>query len=347
MSTPRARGLFWATLSLFVLFLGPVLSAGASADGGRWWETGLSSKYPRSTYLSASGFGSTVNEAKNDALKNLSKMLRAKVESKTVFVRKETETSLSRTSSENLTIKTDEILRNVFYPKVRFFSDQNGYYALAVLNRRKEAMALMVKGNRLRLEASAMRDRVNGASDPLEKARSLRALVRLEEKVYETEEERSLLGGAPMVFTLPLMQDREALRNLQSRTLTVSVRLTGDGPQAGVLSDGILRKLSDEGFRKVASGGKIRIEGTVRTEPLPPFPGSPYTFVHYDVTVSIVDGSSGQMVRLYQKSGRVGGLNFVQARELLDMRLRKEESRSIAKTVVDYVFPPESGGPAD
>jgi hypothetical protein len=348
MTMHRARGLFLT--AMFVIVLTAACSGAAmqsaSADSGKWWETGLSPDYPRSTYLSASGFGATVNEAKNDALKNLSRMLRAKVESKTVLQRKETETSLSKTNTENLTIKTDEILRNVFYPKVQFFSGQNGYYALAVLNRKKEAMALMTKSSRLRLDAAMMRERVNGTQDPLEKARYLRSLVGIEEKIYETEEERSLLGGAPMVFTLPLMQDREALRTLQNRTLTVSIRIDGEGPQPGVLADGILQKLSDEGFRKVAGDGKIRIEGKVHTEPMPPFPGSPYTYVHFDVTASVIDGSTGQVVRLYQNSGRVGGLNFVQARSLLNIRLRKDEARAVAKTVVDYVFPP-MGGTAD
>lgn len=327
--------LWMATLS------GCMTGSGTGSSGeGHWWETGLSPSYPRATYLTASGFGSSVNQARNDALKNLSQTLRAKVQSKTVLLRNRTDQSLSVHDEEQLSVRTDEVLRNVFYPKVRFFPGQNGYYALAVLNRQKEAMALMSEVNHLRLQVLTLREQMSGVSDPIRQIRFLKKMVSLGSEARQKDAERAALGGGAMVMGTGLERDRMDLQHLMNRFLTYSIQFKGNGKDGRALSEDLMKSLSGKGFRQVSQGGRMQFQGEVRSRILPPEPGSPYVILAFHADLAIVNPSNGQVVWSDQDAGRVRGLDPSQARRLMEMRLKRRLIRPAVHRLEDYLFHP-------
>ncbi len=330
---------FWLVLWMAVLS-GCMSGAGSARTDGRWWETGLSPAYPRSTYLTASGFGSSVNRAKDDALKNLSSALRAKVQSRTVLLRNRTNDSLSVRSEERLSVRTDEVLRNVFYPKVKFSSRQNGYYALAVLNRQKEAMALMSEVNHLRLQVLTLREQLSGVSDPIRKIRFLRKMVRLGLDARQKDAERAALGGGSMLVTSELEQDQSELQHLMNQSLTYSLQLGGDQDADRVLAGDLMKSLSQKGFRQVPQGGGMEFRGTIRSRVLSPEPGSPYLILSFHADLSVVNPASGQVIWSDQDAGRVRGLDPSQARRLMEIRLRRRLIRPAVLRVENYLFHP-------
>ncbi|MHB8422416.1 MAG: LPP20 family lipoprotein [Leptospirales bacterium] len=338
---------------IWIVFLMVVLSGcmtgsrPGSSQEGHWWETGLSPDYPRSTYLTASGFGSSVNRARNDALKNLSQTLRAKVQSRTILLRNRTDASLSVHDEEKLSVRTDEVLRNVFYPKVRFFPRQNGYYALAVLNRQKEAMALMSEVNHLKLQVLTLREQMTGVSDPIQQIRFLKKMVSLGIEARRKDAERAALGGGSMLMSNGLERDRSNLQHLMNQFLTYSVQFGGNRKEGSSLKGDLLKSLSRKGFRQVPVGGRIAFHGKVRSRLLPPEPGSPYLILAFHADLSVVNPANGQVIWSEQDIGRVRGLDPSQARMLLEERLKRRLVRPAVHRLEDYLFHPgksSSGG---
>ncbi len=335
----------WAVL-LTGVFAG-CAGAGPSPTQGHWWETGLSAEYPRTTYLTASGSGSNVNRAKDDALRNLSQALRAKVESKTVLLRNRTNDSLSVKSEEQLSVRTDEVLRNVFFPKVRFFTGQNAYYALAVLNRQKEAMALSSEVNHLRLQVLTLREQLSGVSDPIQKIRYLKKMVTLGQEARQKDAERAALGGGAMLMTPEVEQDQTELQNLMNQSLTYSLKLSGDRDAGRVLAGDLVQSLSRKGFRQVAQGGKMEIDGAVRSEFVPSEPGSPYLILSFHANLSVVNPANGQVIWSDQDSGRSRGLDPPQARMLMGIRLQRQLVDPAVARLENYLFHPGMSSSAE
>ncbi len=187
----------------------------------------MSSSYPRSTYLTASGFGSSVDRAKSDAMKNLSGIIRSKVKSQSVSIRTESDTTQHFLRREHLDVSTDAVLKGVYFPKVQFDSHQNGYYALAVLNRKKATQALSSELSSLRLRILSKKTQLEGVSDPVHQARLLVRIIEIEKKAIKKSQELSGLSGMHPILGFSIGDDSEKLMNLFSKYLTFAVHITG------------------------------------------------------------------------------------------------------------------------
>jgi len=328
-------------LSAVLVFSSILAGCATSSSNGAWWETGMSSSYPRSTYLTASGFGSSVDRAKSDAMKNLSGIIRSKVKSQSVSIRTESDTTQHFLRREHLDVSTDEVLKGVYFPKVQFDSHQNGYYALAVLNRKKATQALSSELSSLRLRILSKKTQLEGVSDPVHQARFLVRIIEIEKKAVKKSQELSGLSGMHPILGFSIGDDSEKLMNLFSKYLTFAVHITGDTYGSSVVTDQITQLLGEDGFRPSTGTPSILIQGDVHTGQVPAPPGSPYTFIGFNSAIAVVDVNRRQTVQTVLKSGRDAGNDLSQAQRLLEGRLKKSISRPVVRTVEDYILHPE------
>jgi len=299
------------------------------------------SSYPRSTYLTASGFGSSVDRAKADAMKNLAGIIRSKVKSQFVSIRTESDTTQHFLRREHLDVSTDAVLKGVYFPKVKFDSHQNGYYALAVLNRKKAAQSLSSDLSSLRLRILSKKTQAEGAPDPVHQARLLVRIIELEKKAIKKEQELSGLSNMHPILGFSIGDDSEKLMNLFSKYLTFAVHITGDPSGTSVLTDQITELLGEDGFRPTTGTPSILIQGDIHTGQVSSPPGSPYVFIGFNSAIAVVDVNRRQTVRTILKSGRDAGNDLPQARRLLEGRLKKSVSKPVVRTVEDYILHPE------
>ncbi len=312
-----------------------------SSSNGAWWETGMSSSYPRSTYLTASGFGSSVDRAKSDAMKNLSGIIRSKVRSQSVSIRTESSTTQHFLRKEHLDVSTNAVLKGVYFPKVQFDSHQNGYYALAVLNRKKAAEALSSELSSLRLRILSKKTQMEGAPDPVHQARLLVRIIELEKKATKKAQELSGLSNTHPILGFSIGDDSEKLMNLFSKYLTFAVHITGDPSGASILTGQITELLGEDGFRPSTGTPSILIQGDIHTGQVPSPPDSPYTFIGFNSAIAVVDVNRRQTVQEILKSGRDAGNDLPQAQRLLEGRLKQSISKPVVNTVEDYILHPD------
>jgi hypothetical protein len=312
-----------------------------TSSNGAWWETGMISSYPRSTYLTASGFGSSVDRAKSDALKNLSGIIRSKVKSKSVSIRTESDSTQHFLRREHLDVSTDAVLKGVYFPKVKFDSHQNGYYALAVLNRKKAAQSLSSDLSSLKLRILSKKTQMEGAPDPVHQARLLVRIIELEKRAVKKSQELSGLSDIHPILGFSISDDSEKLMNLFSKDLTFEVHITGDPSGTSVLTDQITELLGEDGFRPATGTPSILIQGDIHTGQVPAPPGSPYVFIGFNSAIAVVDVNRRQTVQTLLKSGRDAGNDLSQAERLLEGRLKRSVSKPVVRTVEDYILHPE------
>ncbi len=324
-----------------MMFLTAFTGGCASSGGGNWWETGLLPSYPRSTYLTASGFGSSVDRAKSDALKNLSGIIRSRVKSRSVSVRTETDTTQHFLRREHLDVSTDEVLKGVYYPKVQFDSHQNGYYALAVLNRQKAAASLSSELSSLRLRILSDKTRMEGTTSPVHQARILVHVIELEKRATRKAQELQGLTGVSPILGFSVGADSEKLMHLFATYLTFSIHLTGDPSGASILTNQITELLGEDGFRPTTGTPAILIQGDIHLGQVPSPPDSPYAFIGFNSAIGVVDVGLRQTVQTLSRSGRAAGNDLPQAQRLLEGRLKRSVSRPVVRTVEDYILHPE------
>jgi len=307
------------SLILLILFM---FSSESAMAGEKWYETGRSDTVPQSRYLTALGYGSTLDRARKDAAKNLANQIDSDIRSKFEQKTSRNNMAISRSTRDVLSVRTHAKLYGLKNVRGAFVPSQGSYVALVAVVRNDLVRYLKGRIRSCRETISSLRDDLGKTPNPMRRIHDLSGIVRAKERAaFFDREVAAVSGGTPSSRYNP-QPEISRIQTLLSREMTVSVSVVNDCGQidsfARHVRGAVEQEVTRMGLLVVPSGGHIRITGHVSATPLPPGFSRRYRYyvLRYALSMSSPDGTVWGSVADQRK---VAGLDPAQA-ELLASR---------------------------
>lgn len=307
---------------------------------GKWWETGQLSGYPSNRYMTALGYGQTIQSAQNDAIRSLSQQLSAKIGTNYRQIRRTSGMTTRRSVRDVIDIKTKSKLVNITFPKTRWSKSQNNYVALAALDIPRETRYLEGRVHNLERNIRSLRNAYNSASDPLRQIRILSQIIREKEEAALFDREQAILSGHSPSSQFDVDRDVSLLENRLARDATFTVSVVGRCQTKDALSKTVSDHLTEGLTRQGLLGtpnGKILITGQISSRPMGEDFSRRYVYYayHYHFTVR---GPDGQIWGEVAHDGKAAGITSSQARMMLSRRIARDGVRPLVKGITSRLF---------
>lgn len=311
------------------------------------WLEGQSRKYPADLFLTGVGYGDDRKTAEDSAFAAIARIFQAEIHSKTSELEKYTQTDVKGKTYISRDIKIDQItsvatnkaLEDVTIAEVWNDESENRTYALAVMDRQHAMVSIKEKISAIDSDIELMQQKAVTASDKIEKARTMRAILRslLDREVYNTDLRMMNPAGTGIEPPATLLTVKQHLQDILSNEIHIGVQLEG-AHHDGIRSS-IVEGLTKEGFSVDEKGDAekldILVRGVVSFEnaDLPE-----WKFVRWDITVDLVNPSSGKVFGSFTRHGREGHLNFKEAEEKAVKSLQKDIANELSRQLVSFIY---------
>jgi len=332
-------------ISLFLLILS-ISDLAHSASKPDWIE-GKSRKYPPEQYLTGVGYGDDRKAAEDSALAAIARIFQAEIHSKTSELEKYTQTDVKGKTHSSRDIRIDQItsvatnkaLENVTIAEVWDNESENRTYALAVMDRRHAMVTIKEKIAAIDSDVAVMQQKAVTASDKIEKARILRAILKslLNREVYNTDLRIINPAGTGIEPPATLFDVKQQLQYILSNEIHIGVQL--EGPHNKDVRSSIIEGLTKEGFSVDEKGDLEKLDVLVRgvvsfeNADLPQ-----WKFVRWDITIDLVNQSDGKVFGSFTRHGREGHLNFKEAEDKAVKALQKDIVNELSQQLVSFIY---------
>lgn len=315
------------------------------------WTDGSSIFYPAEQYLTGVGMGESRNLAEDQAYAAISKIFTAKISSHTEdwerymgVESKGQNRSSTEINIEQITkISTEKVIENVTISEVWFDPASKTYYALATMNRKQAASALMDKISALDSKVSQLISDTTGSGDKLKKIRGLGGTIRtlLLREALNTDLRVVDLSGKGVEERVSLVSVKKKLDEILRSDFNIIIEVTGPEAQrlAGSIFEGLNQKgfsLSEDNLKNRPSPdlivrGETEISEVDLRDPV-------WKYVRWSANLKLIEGSDGKIFGSINKSGREGHLTLPEARSKAFMVMQNEITGEISSRIADYIF---------
>lgn len=329
----------------FFLMSGPITPA-FSASKPDWIE-GKSRKYPAELYLTGVGYGDTRKAAEDAAYAAISRIFQAEIHSKTREWEKYTQTDIKGKTHASRDIQIDQItsvatnkaLEDVTISEVWLDESENRTYAMAIMDRGHAAVSLREKMAALDRDIAVMQQKSETTTDKIEKVRTLRTLMKslLDREVFNTDLRIINPAGKGIDPQTTLLSVKKKLQEILSNEIHIGVQL--EGPHNKDIRSSIIEGLTKEGFSVEEKGDLEKLDLLVRgVASLENADLPQWKFVRWDITVDLVNQTTGKVFGSFTRHGREGHLNFKEAEDKAVKALQKDIINELSQKLISFIY---------
>ena len=306
-----------------------------------WWKTGKVDGYPSSQYMTALGYGATLDGAQKDATRNLSSQIDADVRSKYRQESFRSGMKAHRSVSNALSVETHAKLYGLRNIRGEWVKSQASYIAVVGVKIADLLRYLRGRVDNYRQTIASLRADLEGTGSPVRQIRDLSGIVRAKEKAGFFDREIAVIAGGTPSGEFNTEKEITRIENLLSRHMAVTVNLqNGCGKVDRFVSHvkgTIEQQVTDMGLLVVPSGGQVVISGHVSAQPMEPGFSRDYIYyiLHYDLKMSAPDGTIWGTV-VHQR--KVAGITPSQAEMLAVRRVGSEGVRPLLQGLKSRLF---------
>lgn len=294
-------------------------------------------EYPPEQFLTATGIGQSEQEARSQAVAELSRIFQSKVTSdtldrvKAVVPEKGKETYEQRVDS-SVRVLSDVELKGVQVPKTWVDEKRRVYYALAVLDRSQARDTWL---REIRNSDGGIEGELKIMESLESKFRKLKSLQRILALWLEREVLVSRLrvlgfqeGASPSYDMKAVFKGIVEMK----KDMTIAVIMGGEYGE--VVKKALLEQMSSAGYVMSSDVRRadVLVSGSVKTEPVD-LDDPDWEFARASVSLTITDEVSSLTVGELSESVRAGQLNYTEA---VQKALRKASSDIAGKLVASF-----------
>jgi len=237
---------------LLFLFLAVNQSAGSNLPA---WILNPDQEYPEEWYITGVGSGSSIEEARQNALSSISNSIMVQVQSNIKMVETYKEKLGGKSEFQhNLdvfsesSVRSENILMNVQFPKTFVDNLNNKYYVLAVIDKKETAplyMGEIAKNDSISVELYKESSKIKS------KIKRLLMLQRCQHTIERGEKLRliyQVLANEMIPLPISLSKINSEIERLKAAT---SIKITYQGKYSDAISSCLKDILSDYGFKVV------------------------------------------------------------------------------------------------
>jgi hypothetical protein len=328
-------------LSVALIFFFAIFGAAPGWAKEPWWKTGKVDGYPSTQYMTALGYGSTLDGARKDATRNLSSQIDADVRSKYRQESFRSGMTARRSVSNALSVETHAKLYGLRNIRGEWVKSQASYIAVVGVKISDLLRYLRGRVDNYRETIASLRADLEGTGDPIRQIRDLSGIVRAKEKAAFFDREIAVVAGGTPSSWFNTEKEITRIENLLSRHLTVTVNLqNGCGKVDRFVSHvkaTIEQQVTEMGLLVVPAGGQVVISGHVSAQPMEPGFSREYIYyvLRYDLKMSAPDGTIWGTVAHQRK---VAGITPSQAEMLAVRRVGSEGVRPLLQGLRSRLF---------
>ena len=290
-----------------VLALGLTL-AGCSSVPPTWLTSDTDPAYPKTTYLLSTGCGSSLENAKFNAMESLADQIQVRVTAKNSYASQRVNLAKSINSKNDITVSSVETLSGVSFSK-QFMAGDKNVCVLAALDKIEARKHIMFDIHNTVSEIEVELARANKGD--LETLKSVGKIRHLVENIQKDQRVASGIGVGIPDETDYLTRVIQTLASIRRR-LTFAIHLSSDD----WLSAQLAQALTGIGLKQVSlrDNPAFVVQGGLKWAEIQPPPDSPYFWVGYSAVVSLYSLASKQSVAESVTSNRVAGETRSQAK---------------------------------
>lgn len=318
---------------------------GWAAEPAPEWIDGSSMEYPREQYLVGVGMGDERATAEDRARGEIARVFSTQVTVQTSLSESErnlsqsgkTETAFSQSLSQNVQTASQKVLEGVDVVETWQDKSTAKYYALAILERAKGALALKDKISDFDKQALEWKKSLENAAGRFEKVKCAMKIMALLKARSELNKDLRVLDsqgkGAPLPFEESLIRPQAAKAIAE---LDVVVKMTGK--DSDPIETGIVKSLNGFGFgakRGKAEQADILIEGNVESKPLD-IPDPRWKWARSSVTVNLQELKTSKTFLRLDASERQASASYEEAVRRSLASLAKRVSQQINEAISSY-----------
>ncbi len=308
---------------LFVLFF---VQAGLFAEPA--WIKNPYSEHPRDAYLCGVGFGVNQSDADIAAKTEIAGFFGTAIDSESEVYSYSAESQGSVYYADSMETKSIQRISENEIAGMEIaarYSDSNGFYALAVLNKRNSSLYYEAKILALQSELVSLKNSILSRGSDLAKMYDY-AAYRDKYELYSKYIKivTALMQSVP-VYLNPGIADPMILERDVFDNMAFSVSVSGDAN--GEIEAAIKTVLTDMGFAVTRSSSRYALNAIVRMEEVV-LGSNPNKFVNYGISIALSDRGTGRTYYSFNKGGREGQrtMNVARSKTIYDIvKIVKED----------------------
>lgn len=330
-------------ISLVVLML---LACGSTIPQARvekrpTWIDDPEREFPHEMYISSIGMGSTQESAQNSAIAGIAKVFQSDIKLREQVEEnyfesgtdKELELQQSVSLSKQMSVTTDQSLKNITIGKTWHDKQTAQFYALAYIDRSQTAAIYLGELERADQDVTTLFKGYIESSDKLTKLAYLnkallRAIVR-----NVLEERLSVISPGsgsrfmPTATTAELISERQKLREMISLMVEIENNEWSD------FNNAVKIVLNSFGFRIVTEAPDYILRGGFSIERLE----RKGYYVRWHCDLHFIEAASGSELITYSKDGREGHTSYADAEYRAERSAKKEIGKTFYKEIENYL----------
>ena len=312
------------------------------------WIYKESELYPSSMYLTGVGYDSDRQSAEDKARSEIAKIFYSDIHSRTSTFQEYLQTTSE--SKEKVTERFDiEQITKVSTQKVLFgvriaqvfqqTKPDNGFYALAVLDRNQSAMILKHKIQELDTEIRRLINNAEKEDDKLSKIKILKEAIQqyILREAYDAEFRIVNKSGKGVPSNTGFNEIKNRLTSILLRDFLIFLSVKGD--RAAEIHEALAEGLNKQGFSisEDFNRASIAVRGDVEIRPVE-FGTQEWKYVRWRVYFDLIDQKGRAIFGSIGKTGREGHISLSQAEDRAVLKVKKILAADIAEDMTKYIF---------
>jgi len=310
------------------------------------WADGDTSEYPKEGYLTGVGTADERASAEDRARSEISKIFTVTVTATTSDVMSETtsasgkgkdQSSFSQAVSQDVQTVSNKVLEDVTIAETWQDPATRRFYALAILQRDKAAMALKEKLSDLDKQALVWQKQLDGASDRLGRVKAAMKLMTLLKARDGLNADLRVVSASGSGESAPF--DAAGLAPKAAKALAELDVAVDMGAGSDEVATGVIQALNGLGLQaRAGSAGAdadVSVEGSVQSAP-EAGDGSAWKWARCAATVSVKDARAGKIFLRFDASERQASADYAKAERRSREAMAKKVAAKIREGVAAY-----------
>ena len=312
------------------------------------WINKESEIYPYSMYLTGVGYGSDRQSAEDNARSEIAKIFFSDIHSRTSTFQEYLKTTseskekvIERFDIEEITkVSTQKVISGVRIAQVfQQIKPDNGFYALAVLDRNQSAIILKYKIQELDTEIRRLINNTEKEENKLSKIKKLREAIKqyILRGAYDAEFRIVNKSGKGIPSNTSFNEIKNRLTSILLRDFLIFLSVKGD--RAAEIHEALTEGLNMQGFSisEDLNRASVVARGNVEIRPVE-FGTQEWEYVRWRVYFDLIDQKGGAIFGSIGKTGREGHVSLSQAEDRAVLKVKKILTADIADNMTKYIF---------
>lgn len=315
-----------------------------SSKSPEWTQSGNSSVYPQTAYITGIGSADDIDSAKDRARGEISKVFSTDIQAtsmvteseRTVSGAKGSTTESSSEAAEDLRAVSKKTLEGIEIAEV--WQDKNSFrwYALAVLERSKIRRIYNDKLIQVEEQLSMYDKQMDGAKDNMDKAMAALKIKPLLKTKASLEKDLKVIGGSGSFSGMDNVSALQQKAEAAISALGIYVEVV---PENSRVQTEVAKTLTSLGMRisKKSEGADISVRCDAELAPFAdPTPGSRWKWYTGEASVTLTDVKAGKDFISFNVSAKKAEPSENQAKASAEKDLGKKIGKGINEAIENY-----------